>query len=349
MATAASGGRQRPNQVCDDDETLEKDLNILAINKKEPGLDLSNPCDRHIRALPGTTNPSRAFIMDPEKLNNTSKRVIGSGRYATVFASTFEGRPVAIKELHGDILVEQLDEAINKNEELKACRDLSHPSIVKFLGYSFYTFPEDDDHCMFQLVFECIDGCDLRKILGREGKKAKSFELDKYKNHHIAIEIAQAVDYLHGEKVIHGDIKPANIMITQEYKTKVCDLGLSKLVTESSILCTTLVRPGTPLYMAPELYLQTPEARRSCESDIFSFGATMHELFFGNNLWGIDTNASDAEKQLQEKYMEKMTPLSQERDESELHTIIADCVQHEPSCRPKAREVLEQLEKCKPK
>ena len=299
--------------------------------------------------MSGFSQVSHAFIVDTNELNSTERTEIGSGTYATVYKVTYKEEHVVVKELQREILVDQLDETINKSQELRACHDLSHPSIVKFLGYSFRTFPDDDERCKFQLVFEYFDGSDLKKILGKEGKRAKTFELGEHNKHEIAIEVANAIDYLHGKKIIHGDIKPANILITKEYKAKVCDFGLSKLITESSVLMSSLVQPGTKLYMAPELFLQTPGARRTPESDIFSFGATMHELFFGNNLFGIDANSSDAERQLEDKYIEELVPLvSQKRGESELHAIIADCVQYRPSCRPKALEVLQRLQKCKP-
>lgn len=90
----------------------------------------------------------------------------------------------------------------------------------------------------------------------------------------------------HPLKIFHRDIKPANIMIALDKEVKVCDLGLAKVNALNSQLLTTRGKqtaPGTPIYMAPEVYLNFKDTNEY--TDVWSLGCTLVELFSERKLW----------------------------------------------------------------
>ena len=111
----------------------------------------------------------------------------------------------------------------------------------------------------------------------------------------LAIEICEGLEYAHSRGVIHRDVKPANIFITERGTVKVLDFGLARLVT--SQLTNTNMLMGTLNYMAPE---QVRGERADQRSDIFSVGVVIYELLSGKKAFEGDSFASTLYKILQE-------------------------------------------------
>ncbi|XP_051162406.1 serine/threonine-protein kinase Nek6-like [Leptopilina boulardi] len=107
----------------------------------------------------------------------------------------------------------------------------------------------------------------------------------------IAAQVCCAVAYLHlqPQPIVHRDIKPANILVNEYFVTKLCDLGLGKSDLFSKTLQSTHVGRwrGTLLYMAPEILLENKEANEN--SDIWSLGCTLLELFSEKHVWNVST------------------------------------------------------------
>ena len=166
--------------------------------------------------------------------------------------------------------------------EARAAGQLSHKNII-----TIHDLGEHEGQPY--LAMEYLDGEDLQRRLRRPEKMSLSRKLD------LAIEICEGLEYAHSRGVVHRDVKPANIFITERGTVKVLDFGLARLVT--SQLTNTNMLMGTLNYMAPE---QVRGERADQRSDIFSVGVVIYELLCGRKAFEGDSFASTLYKILQE-------------------------------------------------
>jgi len=157
--------------------------------------------------------------------------------------------------------------------EAQAAGRLQHPGIV-----TIFDVGEDPEKHDPYMVLEYVTGQSLNQLLVREKKLPLRSALQ------LAEEIADALDYAHTQGVVHSDIKPANILITEEGHAKIADFGIAKLNLAQFTLPGRVL--GTPAYMAPEQLSGEPADGRS---DLFSLGVllyamvTGHSAFHGNS------------------------------------------------------------------
>lgn len=180
-------------------------------------------------------------------------------------------RLVAIKVLSGD-LTEDPYRLRRFSQEARAVSALSHPGIV-----TLYEIGEEAGQPY--IVTEFVDGISLRKRLS-EGP------IDLTEARHIAVQVASALQKAHSAGIVHGDIKPDNIIVSREGAVKVADFGLAKL--EKSKLPKEIaaefqtqrgVVVGTIDYMSPEQVAgQAVDARR----DLWSLGVVVYEMVTGH-------------------------------------------------------------------
>lgn len=151
--------------------------------------------------------------------------------------------------------------------EAQAAGRLHHPGIV-----SVFDVGENPDNKDPYLVLEYVDGESLNRILSREKKLPVGRALK------LAEEIADALDYAHAQGVIHRDIKPGNILVTQDGHAKIADFGIAKLNLAHFTLPGRVL--GTPAYMAPEQL-----SGEGCDgrSDVFSLGVILYSMVTGHS------------------------------------------------------------------
>jgi serine/threonine-protein kinase len=183
---------------------------------------------------------------------------LGSGGFGTVYLAedTWIGKKVALKVPHR--------QSVNFGELLREPRllaSLNHPNIVAVL-----TAEKQDS--VFFIVMEYVTGETLEAIIGRDGALEMSRALD------ITCQICNAVDHAHRQGVLHRDLRPANIMISDNGMVKVADFGTSRFL-ELAAIGTTVI--GSPPYMAPEQF----HGRATFASDIYSLGVTMYQMMTG--------------------------------------------------------------------
>jgi Protein kinase domain len=178
-------------------------------------------------------------------------------------------RLVALKtvSLWGQEPDEEKEFRLRFMNEAQAAGRLHHPGIV-----SVFDVGESPDNRDPYIVLEYVSGESLNRILSREKKLPLKTALQ------LAEEIADALDYAHGQGVIHRDIKPANILITEAGHAKIADFGIAKLNLAHFTIPGRVL--GTPAYMAPE---QLSGEGVDGRSDLFSLGVILYAMVTGHS------------------------------------------------------------------
>lgn len=211
---------------------------------------------------------------------------IGNGGMATVYKAMDKvlKRYVAVKILRDEFTTDQ--EFIRRFEaEAQSAARLTHPNIV-----SIYDVGVEDN--LYYIVMELIQGKTLKEIIIEEqGPLPWKWSVN------VAIQIASALEMAHRNNIIHRDIKPHNIIITEDGIAKVTDFGIAKAVSNSTITAfgTTI---GSVHYFSPE---HARGGFTDAKSDIYSLGVVMYEMVTGKVPFDADTPVSIALKHMQEE------------------------------------------------
>lgn len=210
---------------------------------------------------------------------------IGEGGMSFVYrAEDMEsGEIVAVKVLKKEFSYDE--EFIRRfRNEAEAAKRLSHPNIV-----AIYDLENDDD--IQYIVMEYIEGLTLDKLI-----KAKK-KLPWRNTLKITAQILSAVEHAHNNKIIHRDIKPLNIMITDEGVVKLTDFGIARAVS-SATKSASKDSVGSVHYLSPE---QVRGGFVDERSDIYSIGITMYEMITGSVPYDGDSHVSIALKHIDGK------------------------------------------------
>jgi serine/threonine protein kinase len=214
---------------------------------------------------------------------------IGEGGMALVYKARCRllNRYVAIKVLKDEFVNDE--EFIKKfRRESQAAASLSHPNIVSIYDVGMEKI---DDHDVYYIVMEYIKGKTLKDII-KEKKKLSIDETIDY-----SIQIAEALEHAHKNHIVHRDIKPHNIMITEDGRVKVTDFGIARAATFSTVTNTSTV-VGSVHYFSPE---QARGRYTDEKSDIYSLGIVMYEMITGKVPFEGDSPISVALKHIQEE------------------------------------------------
>ncbi len=254
---------------------------------------------------------------------------IGNGGMATVYKAVDNvlKRNVAVKILREEFTTDE--EFIKRFEaEAQSAARLIHPNIV-----SIYDVGSEGN--LYYIVMELIQGKTLKEIIVEEGGP-----LPWKWSVNVAIQIASALEMAHKNNIIHRDIKPHNIMITEDGVAKVTDFGIAKAVSNSTITAfgTTI---GSVHYFSPE---HARGGYTDAKSDLYSLGVVMYEMVTGKVPFDADTPVSVALKHLQEQPVEpiKLNP----NIPVSINKIIMKALQKDPNLRYQtATEMLVDLRK----
>jgi serine/threonine protein kinase len=178
-------------------------------------------------------------------------------------------RIVALKTipLHGQEPEEEAEYRRRFLNEAQAAGRLHHPGIV-----SVFDVGEEPENRDPYIVLEYVAGEALNRKLAREKKIPLEQALQ------LAVEVAEALDYAHSQGVTHRDVKPGNILITQDGHAKIADFGIAKLNLAHFTLPGKVL--GTPAYMAPE---QLSGEGADGRSDLFSLGVILYAMTVGHS------------------------------------------------------------------
>lgn len=240
---------------------------------------------------------------------------IGVGGMATVYKAKCHvlNRFVAVKVLKEEFITD-IEFIRRFKSEAQTAASLTHPNIV-----SIYDVGNEGD--VYYIVMELIQGKTLKEIIVEDGKLSWKWSVN------IAIQIASALETAHKNNLIHRDIKPHNIIITEDGMAKVTDFGIAKAVSNSTITAfgTTI---GSVHYFSPE---HAKGGVTDAKSDIYSLGIVMYEMLTGRVPFDADTPVSVALMQVQEDPIEprKLNP----QIPISVNNIILKAMQKDPADR----------------
>ncbi len=284
-----------------------------------------------------TDHPSRESMIGRELSHYRITAKLGSGGMGEVFRAedTKLGRAVALKVLPEEMASDE-DRLSRFRREAKIVAGLNHPNIV-----TLYSVDRADG--LDFLTMELVEGTTLGDLMPRDG-----FPLERI--FELAIPIIDAVVCAHVKGVVHRDLKPGNVMVTDEDgRVKVLDFGLATPVGStddgelSGVVTLSIAREGlvvgTPLYMSPE---QARGQEVDQRSDIFAFGVMLYEMATGERPF----RGANSVELLSSVLRDDPPPATDVRSDLPPHLarVIRRCLEKDPDDRYQtARDVLNEL------
>jgi serine/threonine-protein kinase len=253
------------------------------------------------------------------------KDVVGTGGMSTVFCAhdTLLERDVALKLLHEHHSRD--DEYVERfRHEARAVAQLSHPNVVTVIDRG------EEDGRQY-IVFEYVDGENLKELVSRG-------PLPVRRTLELGLEVARALAFAHAQGLVHRDVKPQNVLLSDDGRAKVTDFGIARSLDAVSRTETGAVL-GSSHYIAPE---QARGERVDTKTDVYSFGCVLFEL-----LTGVVPYDGDSFLTVAMRHVNDPIPAVLERRPDcplRLAGLIERCLAKQPGERPDMTDCVRELE-----
>lgn len=245
--------------------------------------------------------------MDPRDIVFQDK--IASGAFGDLFRGTYCGQDVAIKVLrgvHDDSM--QFQEFL---QEVAIMRKVRHRNVVQFIG----ACTQRPNLC---IVFEYMHGGSVYDYIRKVGQLRIAVVL------RIALEVCRGMDYLHKRKIVHRDLKAANLLLDEHGTVKIGDFGVARVLDGPGVMTA---ETGTYRWMAPEVIEHKPYGEKA---DVFSYGVVLWELLTGlipySDMTPLQAAVGVVQKGLRPPIPQNCPP--------PLADIMRLCWQRDPAVRP---------------
>ncbi|KAA8535106.1 hypothetical protein F0562_030109 [Nyssa sinensis] len=285
--------------------------------------------------------PIHFYYKDLQTATNNFSVKLGQGGFGSVYKGMLpDGTQIAVKKLEG---VGQGKKEFQA--EITTIGGIHHVHLVSLKGFCM-----EGPHRL--LAYEYMAFGSLDKWIFR--KNREGLILDWETRFNIVLGIAKGLAYLHGGcdvKIVHCDIKPENVLLDENYKAKISDFGLAKLMTREQSRVVTMLR-GTRGYLAPEW---VTEKSISEKSDVYSFGMVLLEIIGGRRNFNPAESSEKAYlptyalKMMEEGKLKEILDSKLKIDEGNERVLTAAkvalwCIQGDMSLRPSMDKVVQMLE-----
>lgn len=253
-------------------------------------------------------------------------KVLGSGAFGKVWLvhsndAVKKGYAMKVLKLEGV----PTTELSAMQQELRLLEKLKHPNIVGFRE-SFKAYLDGEQKMC--IVMDLADGGDLGSLIKRT--KKSGCQLNERKILRYFVQIGLGVQYMHYHKVMHRDIKAANIFLAGNGRIVLGDFGVSKKLDSTAAMAQTCI--GTPYYMAPELFADLPY---TFSADIWALGVVLYELMMLRFPFQASTMPALAMRISRGNYK-----AADRRFSYELRAMVKHLLHRNPSSRPTASRLL---------
>lgn len=250
-------------------------------------------------------------------------KLLEKGSFGVIYQAQWRGTVIAVKKLPSAEMTEkQLREFY---QEAALMRSLRHPNILQYLGIA----NAGGEIC---ICMEYMPRGSLYRLLHSDNSAFRSRRIRA-----VCLDTARGMNYLHQQQppIIHRDLKSHNLLVGEHWRVKVCDFGLSRLVSQSN---ATMTACGTPSWTAPEVLRNE---RYTTKADVYGFGVVVWEMFARRDpfpgmppfqiVFAVGTQG--------------LRPDTSPDWPEEWVSLITDCWQEDPELRPTFEEILERLER----
>eukprot|EP00760_Papus_ankaliazontas_P005807 PhM_4_TR12772/c0_g2_i1/m.89790 len=252
--------------------------------------------------------------------------LLGKGGNAEVFLgmNLGNGKLIAVKRVALDTSDERsMRQFLALQEEVEVLKDVVHPNIVQYLG-------TDQNETHMHIILEFVPGGSIRHLLDNFGVLSE-IVIVKY-----SVQILEGLKYLHNRRIVHGDLKCANVLVTDKGEVKITDFGTAKVL---HVLDAGMVGKvaGTLLWMGPEVFrggTATPA------TDMWSFGCCLLEMMSAQAPW-FEYDFED-ESQIITLLTHTTEPpeIPEGPWSKDLVQLVRDCLNLEPQRRPTSETAL---------
>ncbi|KAF6163643.1 hypothetical protein GIB67_036103 [Kingdonia uniflora] len=293
-------------------EAVEK-----AVATSEGSWSASSPSNFGIKKVLSIQPRFGDLEIDKRMLNVGEK--VASGSCGDLYRGVYLGQDVAIKILKSEHVNEASEEEFS--QELTILREVQHSNVVRFIG----ACTKDPELC---IVTEYMTGGSLYDFLHKHHNVVELPMLLKF-----AVDVSKGMEYLHKKKIIHRDLKTANLLMDTENVVKVADFGVARFQTQSGVMTA---ETGTYRWMAPEVINHQAYDQKA---DIFSFAIVLWELITAKVPYDTMTPLQAALGVRQ-----GLRPILPENTHPKLLDLMQRCWDGVPSNRPAFSEITIELE-----